>query len=63
MMSNLNGIPSCGNIYYRIHFDPLVMHTIALLRYSRKINCYRAKTRQPPPLPVFSPIKLKLPDL
>ncbi|CAG9532462.1 unnamed protein product [Cercopithifilaria johnstoni] len=45
-----------------IHFDPLVMHTISLLRYSRKINCYRVRMGQPPSLPVFSPNKLKLPN-
>ncbi|VBB25837.1 unnamed protein product [Acanthocheilonema viteae] len=45
-----------------IHFDPLVMHTISLLRYSRKINYYRVRMGRPPSLPVFNPIKLKLPD-
>uniref|UniRef100_A0AAF5PUR5 Uncharacterized protein n=1 Tax=Wuchereria bancrofti TaxID=6293 RepID=A0AAF5PUR5_WUCBA len=46
-----------------IHFDPLVMHTISLLWYNRKINCYRVRMGPPPPLPIFSPVKLKLPNL
>ncbi|KAK6108139.1 hypothetical protein QQG55_30950 [Brugia pahangi] len=45
-----------------IHFDPLVMHTISLLWYNRKINCYRVRMGPPPPLPIFSPVKLKLPN-
>ncbi|EFO28438.1 hypothetical protein LOAG_00034 [Loa loa] len=43
-----------------IHFDPLVMHTISLLRFNHKINCYRVRMGPPPSLPVFSPAKLNL---
>ncbi|KAM3717277.1 ATP synthase subunit beta [Dirofilaria immitis] len=43
-----------------IHFDPLVMHTISLLWYNRKINCYRVRMGPPPSIPVFNPLKLSL---
>uniref|UniRef100_A0A915PQY2 Uncharacterized protein n=1 Tax=Setaria digitata TaxID=48799 RepID=A0A915PQY2_9BILA len=56
----------CGKVeeckVVEIYFDPLVMHTISLLQYRRKLNCYRVRMGPPPSLPAFNPLKLNLPN-